>query len=133
MKKRLAILLDTNALLLLVSSGGKPFGKTAQRIFDSADVVYVSSVSILEIRLKSMLGKLKISGDITEVIRSSNLQELVVTHTHADGVDRFPSLTHHDPFDRLLLSQAAVEDLILLTSDNILIDLNLPYVLNSEL
>jgi PIN domain nuclease of toxin-antitoxin system len=127
------ILLDTNAFLEIVSSEHKPFGKNAQRVVDSSDVVYISAVSLFEIQVKRMLGKLKVKSDLADVIQKTNLIELPVTNAHALGVDRFPSLREHDPFDRILLSQVACEGLTLLTSDQTLVQLNLTYVLDSQL
>lgn len=127
------ILLDTNALIWLVGYiDGRSLGDDAKRLIQRADVVYMSSVSILEIRIKTMLGKL-ISGDeLLDDIAKAGLKSLAFDATHADAIKEFPSLSKHDPFDRMLVSQAQVEGLTLLTSDSVLLDLNLPYIVNSK-
>jgi PIN domain nuclease of toxin-antitoxin system len=109
------MLLDTNALLWVY--------------FDSPRL-WFSSVSVLEITMKSMLGKLELSTDesISEIFRKSGFGELPFRAEHAATVADFPNLVLHDPFDRMLLAQASSEGMPLLTSDATLIGLGEKWV-----
>lgn len=124
------ILLDTNAFIWLIGPKYKArLGDKARELINQATVVYVSSVSVSEIHIKSMLGKLPPLAGISDTIASSKLAELDYTNTHADALTKFPMLKKHDPFDRMLLAQAYADNLILLTSDKVLSGLNLSFVI----
>ncbi len=113
-------LLDTNALLFWLSGSTRLNARILDRLTDPANVVYVSAVSAFEIAVKASLGRLKIAGDPAEVVPpfldGSGLAALPVSMRHAFGVYALPRY-HDDPFDRLLISQALVEDLTLVSSD----------------
>ena len=127
------ILLDTNALIwILDQTDGRSFGKNALDKINTADIVYSSSISILEIRIKTMLGKLKSEEDLSEDIILAGIKSLSFSSTHADAITKFPNLSKHDPFDRMLLAQALTENLIFLTSDSLLIELNLPFIIDTR-
>ena len=127
------ILLDTNALIwLLGQTNGKSLGHSAVQSIRDAEVVYVSSVSILEIRIKTMLGKLVSKEDLLDDVAAAGLKNLPFDTSHANAISKFPNLSKHDPFDRMLLAQAQVEGTSFLTSDTILLGLNLPFVVNAR-
>jgi PIN domain nuclease of toxin-antitoxin system len=112
------ILLDTHVLLWALSSPGK-LPTAARRMIDENEV-FVSAASIWEITIKSALGKLR--ADPSEVMvasAESGFQALSITHAHAAEVSKLPG-HHRDPFDRLLIAQASVEPLTLLTRDTAL-------------
>ncbi len=126
------VLLDTNSLIWLLNSiDGNQLGPLVKKILADADVVYVSSVSILEIRIKTMLGKLTSDKDLLIDIEAAGLKTLSFTSDHADAITSFPTLSRHDPFDRMLIAQAKTENLLLLTSDKVLLELNHAYVIDS--
>ena len=82
--------------------------------------LYFSAASVWEVAIKSTLGRKDFRADPRQLRRGlldNGYQELPVTGEHAMNVDTLPAL-HHDPFDRMLLSQAATEGLTLLTSDD---------------
>jgi PIN domain nuclease of toxin-antitoxin system len=110
------LLLDTHVFLWAVTANRRL--KSATRDYLSqADAVYVSAASIWEIAIKSRLGK--IDGDplaLAGAIEESGFQELPVSALHAAAVASLP-LHHTDPFDRLLLAQAFMEPLRLVTAD----------------
>ena len=83
---------------------------------DRANELFLSVVSAWEIGIKSSIGKLRLSIGIQEGIRNLDLSLVPVTLPHALRVADLP-LHHRDPFDRLLIAQAMVEDLTVLTSD----------------
>jgi PIN domain nuclease of toxin-antitoxin system len=121
----LKILCDTNALIWLLGDiDGASLGPNAKQLIRNADEVYASSVSVLEIRIKTMLGKLKSDNDLVDYISTAGLKSLSFDTSHADALTHFPSLVKHDPFDRMLIAQAEIEGMILLTSDSVLLELD---------
>ena len=127
------ILLDTNALVWLLSSTeGEPLGKEAKRQIENATAVYASSISVLEIRIKEMLGRLKAPETLLEDMVAASLKNLSFTADHADAIRFFPSLSRHDPFDLMLLAQAQTERLTFLTSDKILLNMEIGFIVNAR-
>jgi PIN domain nuclease of toxin-antitoxin system len=92
-----------------------------RRVFeDGEDDVFLSPVTTWEISIKMRLGKLNFPGPpdrkVLEFMAEQRLQSLPITHIHAAKVYDLP--THHgDPFDRMLIAQALVEELTLISSD----------------
>lgn len=125
------VLLDTNALLWMLSDD-RALGDDARRTLTSGAAIHVSSVSILELTIKTMVGKLSLPGDPMSAAAASGLHELAFTAAHAAALTHFPDLVRHDPFDRMLLAQAKVEELRLLTADQALIGLPLPWTLDAR-
>lgn len=120
---RNSVLLDTNALLWILDPKGGSLGSAAVDLLTSSAIVYVSAASIFEIQIKSMLGKIKIPNDLLDSIEKSNLRFIDINAEHALSISDFPALKKHDPFDRLLLSQAKQEELVFLTADEYLLGL----------
>jgi PIN domain nuclease of toxin-antitoxin system len=127
----MAYLLDTNAVIWAANNQDL-LGKNTKIIFES-ETLFVSSVTVFEYTIKTMLGKLSFDISPEVLIDKLGVNILDFTADHAVGVGGFPELKSHDPFDRMLLSQAKLEGLTLLTSDQKLLALNLPYVLDSRL
>lgn len=94
--------------------------------------VYFSSVAVLEITIKEMLGRLETPGDVADGARQAGLVELPFRSRHASGLPDLPLPARHDPFDRMLLSQALLEGLDLLTSDRYLLALEHPRILDAR-
>jgi PIN domain nuclease of toxin-antitoxin system len=78
--------------------------------------VYVSAVSAWEIAIKAGLGRLRPTRTVEEATSDSGFLELPVTFRHAERETRLPP-HHRAPFDRMLVAQAAVEELALVTRD----------------
>lgn len=78
--------------------------------------VAVSAISIAEVAIKSSLGKLSIPGDIAVAGRDADFSELPFTGAHAVELGRLP-WHHRDLFDRMLVAQARVERLALVSVD----------------
>jgi len=113
------LLLDTHIFLWAVA-GSSLLKPPARRLIESADEVYVSAASIWEVAIKARLGKIEADPrELTAAIEASGFLELPVTATHAAGVAQL-ELHHNDPFDRLLIAQALVEPLKLVTVDEVL-------------
>jgi PIN domain nuclease of toxin-antitoxin system len=118
------ILLDTNALLW-VYRDDRSLGEEARDRIGRASRVMYSAVSVMEITMKHMLGRVPLpgDGDLPAAFARSGLMELPFTAQHAATLLRFPTLARHDPFDRMLLAQATSESCDLLTSDATLLAL----------
>ncbi len=113
------LLLDTHVFLWFLADSPR-LKKAARRQIETAEQVFVSAASIWEATIKAALGKLDLDGaDLVQEIDANGFLELPVTARHAAMVATLPS-HHHDPFDRLLVSQALSEPLRLLTGDAIL-------------
>ncbi|WES63326.1 type II toxin-antitoxin system VapC family toxin [Microbacter sp. GSS18] len=123
------ILLDANALLWLYRDDPLLGPESRMRI-DEAQRVHFSAATVLEITIKSMLGRLELPGGdgYPQVFADSGLVELAFTAEHAAALAGFPALARHDPFDRMLLAQARAESMDLLTSDAALLALGEPWI-----
>ena len=114
------ILLDTCAFLWLVTDDPQA-SELAKEIFLKEDnELLLSSVTGFEIAVKYSLGKLRLAESpkefITNRINANALTELPVSMTHALILQNLP-LHHKDPFDRLLVAQAMVNQIPLLSAD----------------
>ena len=112
------VLLDTHLVLWALAAPERLPG-AAHRLIERADV-YVSAASIWEISIKASLGKL--TADPREVLAAldpAGFLTLPISAEHATRVADLPPV-HRDPFDRLLVAQARVEPMRLLTTDALL-------------
>lgn len=110
------LLLDTHVLLWVLGEPKKLSPELREMISDGASEVYVSAASAWEIEVKQALGKLRAPEDLERQLAEARLEELPVRIKHAAALRRLPPL-HRDPFDRLLIAQAQVEQLTLVTRD----------------
>ena len=84
---------------------------------DPANRVFISVASIWEMAIKQGLGKLDpLDREPEQVVEDSRFRLLDINSIHAKTAGRLP-LLHRDPFDRMLVAQAQIEDLILITDD----------------
>jgi PIN domain nuclease of toxin-antitoxin system len=112
----LRLLLDTNALLWALTAP-EHLSKTAgDAIRDPANEVFASAVNAWEIGVKRAKGRLKGELDLEPTLAQHGFGVLPVTMAHALAIESLPP-QHHDPFDRMLVAQAQVESLVLVTSD----------------
>jgi PIN domain nuclease of toxin-antitoxin system len=91
--------------------------KTQEIIRDPNNVIFVSSVSIWEISIKKGKGNLIVPDNFKDFLEHEDFTELNITHEHASHTLKLPQ-HHADPFDRMLISQAVVENLTLISTDN---------------
>jgi len=110
----LRLLLDTNAFVWWVADSPR-LGERARTAIDFGDV-WVSAVTGFEVATKRALGKLRFDGDIAKEVQRNGFQPLEVGLEHAVEAGELP-LHHRDPFDRILIAQARLEQMILVTSD----------------
>jgi PIN domain nuclease of toxin-antitoxin system len=119
----LKILLDTNIFIWINSSPEQITGRALALLSDTNNVLFLSMASIWEMQIKTQLGKLKLNASIPELLevqqRDNDLQILGISLNHIWSLAALPS-HHRDPFDRMLIAQAIVEDLALISSDTAL-------------
>ena len=118
------ILLDTCASLWLTTDAPELSSKARQLFQDPDNAVYLSSVSIWEMLVKHQLGKLPFPGSAEAFIRQQCEQHfidyLALDDKAVFQLSNLPNL-HRGPFDRMLVCQAIAHDLVLLTSDKLII------------
>jgi PIN domain nuclease of toxin-antitoxin system len=115
---KVRVLLDTHLLLWALAAPAK-LPAVARKQIEAAEV-FVSAASIWEISIKSGLGKLEADPrEVLAAIAPTGFTLLAITGEHAAKVRDLPPL-HKDPFDRLLIAQASIEPMILLTNDEAL-------------
>ncbi|CCV06314.1 conserved hypothetical protein [Mesorhizobium metallidurans STM 2683] len=107
-------LADTHVILWSISDDRR-LSEHHRAILASEAVVFASAASAWEIAIKRSIGKLNVPDDLTTLLPKMQFQPLAVTFQHANAVGGLPH--HGDPFDRLLIAQAQVEKLSILTAD----------------
>lgn len=127
------LLLDTNALLWQLGlAEDDRLGSKAKELMQNAEAVYVSALSIVEMQIKTMIGKLDAPPDCVHMIQEAGDVVVSFSGQAGDQLRCFPALARHDPFDRMLLAQALLENMTFLTSDTILLELHLPFVVDAR-
>ena len=109
------LLLDTHVVLWQLE-GTRTVGPGTQEAIERASELYFSVVSFAEIGVKASIGKLVVPADLHEQVLLSGMRILGLGAAHALAVADLP-LHHRDPFDRLLVSQARLERLTLVSAD----------------
>jgi len=112
-------LLDTHVLLWAANEPRRLSAKARDLIEDRANILFFSAASLWEIAIKAGRDRADFKADARIVRRAlidNGYDELPVQSKHAVAVNDLPPI-HGDPFDRLLVAQALVEGLALLTSD----------------
>ena len=111
------LLLDTNVVVwLLLGDRDQVPDRVADLVQDARIPVLVSAVSVWEIAIKRSLGKLQIEDRWSGALARLGFAQCPVTAEHAAAVEGLPWL-HRDPFDRLLIAQARLEEATLVTAD----------------
>lgn len=116
------LLLDTHTFIWWDSEPAKLSASALSVCQDQANTLILSVVCVWEIQIKSQLGKLKLNLPLSEIIQSqrqmNNVQILTVELDHVLELQNLP-YHHKDPFDRLLIAQANVEDVLLVSGDSV--------------
>jgi PIN domain nuclease of toxin-antitoxin system len=119
------VLLDTHALIWFIG-GDNQFSRKAREVLGGEQQgVFVSVVSIWEMAIKLGLGKLQIrlrlEGELWAFLEQNGFELLPIEYAHAARVALLP-FKHRDPFDRLLVAQALIENMTIISHDAILDD-----------
>jgi PIN domain nuclease of toxin-antitoxin system len=113
------LLLDTHILLWWLSDDRKLATGARETIANPNNDVLVSSVSAWEISIKTALGRLDIElDDLEDAIAKTGFRPLPITLRHAITAGRLPNV-HRDPFDRMLVAQASVEEVRVVSHDRV--------------
>lgn len=112
-------LLDTHLLLWAAGTPERLSPAARNLLDDPENMLAFSAASLWEITIKNSLGRADFQVNARVLRRGlldNGYEELSITSAHAVAVDSLPSL-HKDPFDRLLVAQATVEGIVLLSAD----------------
>lgn len=114
------ILLDTHAFVWWTAESERLSKPAYESIADEANTVVVSAASAWEIATKNRIGKLAeadaLARDVAGAIASQGFEELAITVDDAERAGRLPG-PHRDPFDRILIAQALVHDVAVVSLD----------------
>ncbi|WP_328799517.1 type II toxin-antitoxin system VapC family toxin [Sandaracinobacteroides hominis] len=113
------LLLDTHLLLWTAGAPDRLSAQARERIGAPESILHFSAASLWEIAIKSSLGREDFAVDpsiLRRALLDNGYTELPITSAHAAGVTSLPPI-HRDPFDRLLVAQAMIEGMLLLTAD----------------
>jgi PIN domain nuclease of toxin-antitoxin system len=115
------LLLDTHALLWWLDGDRRLPIKVRRAIADQSNAILVSAASAWEITTKARLGKLPgaldVAADVAGCIAGQGFSELDITVLHAQRAGGLPG-AHRDPFDRMLVAQAQLEDVTVVSDDD---------------
>lgn len=114
-------LLDTNALLYMFGAPSE-LSARARRIIRGESDLSVSVVSFWEIAIKQSIGKLQFGMTIPELeslCHERNIKVLGLSSTAIEGIKGLPKI-HGDPFDRILIAQALMEKMVIVTCDGVM-------------
>lgn len=121
------LLLDTHAFLWWDSSDSHLPDSLRTEIASPLNHVFVSAVTVWEIAIKRASGKLFFGRAIERAIQEHDFEPLPITVAHAEWAGSLPQL-HRDPFDRLLVAQAQLEGLVLVTVDDQILHYQVPHL-----
>jgi PIN domain nuclease of toxin-antitoxin system len=110
------LLLDTHALLWWLRDDEMLSSEATAAIGSPSSMVYVSPASIWEASIKRGLGRLEAPSDLAGWVAKAGFIELPIVMRHAERAGALPR-HHADPFDRILIAQAQLEGLTLVTRD----------------
>lgn len=110
------LLLDSNALLWLTAEPAVLSPPTLDAVTDPSNDVAFSAASIWELAIKQTAGGLKIPPDFVDALIQQGYSPLSITVAHGLAAAQLP-MHHRDPFDRMLVAQAKLEDRTLITRD----------------
>ena len=126
------IVLDTNALLAVLSRPGR-LGKKTDRLLKSSRAIFYLPISVFEIVIKHMKGNIKLNQPLGELLEQLNFGSLPFRVEDALETYSLSSLVRHDPFDRMILATARAHGAKLLTSDRKMLELGFDWILDSSI
>jgi PIN domain nuclease of toxin-antitoxin system len=121
------LLLDTHAFLWWDSNDDSLPSVLHSAVASPGNEVFVSAVTVWEIAIKRALGKLIFGQALGKAIEAHGFGALPITVEHAEWAGTLPQM-HRDPFDRLLVAQAQLEGLVLVTVDEQILRYQVPHL-----
>jgi len=109
------ILIDTHIFLWLAAGSFEKIDKM-DYLRDENNNLFISSISIAEISIKISIGKLKFDGDILAVLKNMRVDIINFDAKSALVLETLP-FYHRDPFDRMIISQAIIQNYIICSND----------------
>ncbi len=110
------ILLDTHIFLWMLTSPERLNDKRRYELETPANEVFLSAMSIAELMIKHTIGKIHVAFDPLEMAKQMRIEILSFSGDHAMLLGKMP-LHHKDPFDRMIIAQAIVNRLPLMSDD----------------
>ncbi|MGI8730976.1 MAG: type II toxin-antitoxin system VapC family toxin [Solirubrobacteraceae bacterium] len=110
------LLLDTHAALWWLSDDDRMGADAARHLSDDSNHVLLSAAVVWEVAIKRALGKLRAPSDLGPVLLAAGVQPLAISVEHVAAVEALPA-HHRDPFDRMLVAQASLEDATMVSRD----------------
>ena len=114
------LLLDTHVAIWFFEDPALLVDDARQAVQDPRNVSYLSAASVWEAAVKQSLGRISLPEQLDTGAVRAGFEELPVTWAHGRAAAALPAI-HGDPFDRMLVAQAAAEDLVLLTRDPLVV------------
>ena len=113
-------ILDSHVLLWWLADSGRLSDRARTIVARGDNELFWSAASTWELAIKIGLGKLRLDGTLSEflgsALREQSIRVLPIQHSHALRVESLPP-HHRDPFDRMLVAQAQVERLAIVSAD----------------
>ena len=103
------LLLDTHAALWFLGGDERLSDNARRHLTDDTNVVLLSAAVVWEIAIKRTLGKLVVPEEYLSLLLGAGVQTLAMSVVHAAAVEHLPG-HHRDPFDRMLVAQATIEN-----------------------
>ncbi|MEM7759915.1 MAG: type II toxin-antitoxin system VapC family toxin [Cyanobacteria bacterium P01_A01_bin.40] len=110
-------LLDTHSLLWTIFEPDKLSTKAQEIILDQNNIICISLISLWEISIKQNIGRLDIPEEFFKVVKKGGFETITLNSSQIEQYRTLP-LHHRDPFDRMLIIQAQLQKLILITRDS---------------
>ena len=111
------ILIDTHIFLWAIAEPHKLSPNHKEALERLSNTIYVSAVTLVELMIKSSIGKLDIDFELIDIIKQSGFELLDFSGEDALGLKEMP-FYHKDPFDRMLISQAINRKFYLMSEDS---------------
>jgi len=126
----MSFLIDTH-IFIWYATGDKRLGKNAISIIEGNNEIYLSIASLWEMAIKVNIGRLEFKEPFekiaTQQIAINNYKILNIKPEHAFHLSHL-ELFHKDPFDRIIISQATIEDMPLISKDRFFKDYNIEII-----
>lgn len=114
------LLLDSHVALWWLADAAE-LGPRTRATVSEADRVYFSAVTPWELGIKRALGKLDLPDGLIDALVTSGFEPLAISAAHGEAAAALPA-HHRDPFDRMLVAQAQMETLVIVSADGSLDD-----------